>query len=117
MTDAVSRYADDVRNGTYPSEAESYALPAETAAEMDIEIPSRDSKAESPKPTSNYGDHQSPPAHEFRRAKSVVNRIRLWDWFRRWARHEGHLSLVREATNVRRGGGIGFRESDAVWSR
>jgi 3-methyl-2-oxobutanoate hydroxymethyltransferase len=46
MTDAVSRYADDVRNGTYPSEAESYALPAETAAELDIESPSRDSKAE-----------------------------------------------------------------------
>ena len=46
MTDAVSRYADDVRNGTYPSEAESYGLPAETAAELDIESPSRDSKAE-----------------------------------------------------------------------
>ncbi|HEY0764476.1 MAG TPA: 3-methyl-2-oxobutanoate hydroxymethyltransferase [Pyrinomonadaceae bacterium] len=46
MTDAVTRYADDVRNGTYPSEAESYALPAETAEELDIEIPSRDSKAE-----------------------------------------------------------------------
>lgn len=46
MTDAVTRYADDVRNGTYPSEAESYGLPAETAAELDIEVPSRDSKAE-----------------------------------------------------------------------
>lgn len=46
MTDAVTKYADDVRNGTYPSEAESYALPAETAEEMDIQIPSRDSKAE-----------------------------------------------------------------------
>lgn len=46
MTDAVSRYADDVRNGTYPSEAESYALPAETAAELEIETPSRNSKAE-----------------------------------------------------------------------
>ena len=46
MTDAISRYADDVRNGTYPSEAESYALPAETAAELEIEIPSRGSKAE-----------------------------------------------------------------------
>src|ERR671926_769419 len=45
ITDAVSRYADDVRNGTYPSEAESYALPAETAEELDIETPSRDSKA------------------------------------------------------------------------
>lgn len=46
MTEAVTRFADDVRNGTYPSEAESYALPAETAEEMDIEIPSRGSKAE-----------------------------------------------------------------------
>jgi 3-methyl-2-oxobutanoate hydroxymethyltransferase len=46
MTDAVTRYAEDVRNGTYPSEAESYALPAQTAAELDIGIPSRDSKAE-----------------------------------------------------------------------
>ena len=46
MTDAVTRYADDVRNGTYPSEAESYALPADTAEELDIQIPSRDSKAE-----------------------------------------------------------------------
>ena len=46
ITDAVTSYADDVRNGTYPSEAESYALPAETAEELDIETPSRDSKAE-----------------------------------------------------------------------
>jgi 3-methyl-2-oxobutanoate hydroxymethyltransferase len=46
MTDAVTRYAEDVRNGTYPSEAESYALPAQTAVELDIESPSRDSKAE-----------------------------------------------------------------------
>ncbi len=46
MTEAVTKYADDVRNGTYPSEAESYGLPAETAEELDIEIPARDSKAE-----------------------------------------------------------------------
>jgi len=46
MTDAVSRYADDVRNGTYPSQAESYGLPAETAEELDIEIPARNSKGE-----------------------------------------------------------------------
>jgi 3-methyl-2-oxobutanoate hydroxymethyltransferase len=46
ITDAATRYAEDVRNGTYPSEAESYALPAQTAAELDIEVPSRDSKAE-----------------------------------------------------------------------
>ncbi|HEV8168854.1 MAG TPA: 3-methyl-2-oxobutanoate hydroxymethyltransferase, partial [Pyrinomonadaceae bacterium] len=46
MTDAVTRYADDVRNGTYPSEAESYGLPAETAEQLHIETPARDSKAE-----------------------------------------------------------------------
>jgi 3-methyl-2-oxobutanoate hydroxymethyltransferase len=37
MTEAVTRYADDVRNGTYPSEAESYALPADAAAELKLE--------------------------------------------------------------------------------
>ena len=46
ITEAVTKYADDVRNGTYPSEAESYGLPAETLEELDIEIPARDSKAE-----------------------------------------------------------------------
>jgi 3-methyl-2-oxobutanoate hydroxymethyltransferase len=46
MTDAVTRYADDVRNGTYPSQAESYGLPAETAEQLDLEIPARNSKGE-----------------------------------------------------------------------
>ena len=41
ITDAVSRYADDVRSGTYPSEAESYALPAEAAEELKLEKPLR----------------------------------------------------------------------------
>lgn len=36
MTDAVTRYADDVRNGTYPSDEESYALPADAAEELKI---------------------------------------------------------------------------------
>ena len=36
ITDAVSRFAEDVRNGTYPSEQESYALPAEAADELHI---------------------------------------------------------------------------------
>ncbi len=39
MTDAVTRYADDVRNGSYPSKDESYALPAEAAEELKIEKP------------------------------------------------------------------------------
>ena len=46
ITDAVSRYADDVRNGTYPSQTESYALPSETAEALDIHNPTRDAKAE-----------------------------------------------------------------------
>ena len=36
VTEAVTRYADDVRNGTYPSEAESYSLPTEAAEELKI---------------------------------------------------------------------------------
>ena len=37
ITDAVSRFAEDVRNGTYPAEGESYGLPAEAAEELKIE--------------------------------------------------------------------------------
>jgi 3-methyl-2-oxobutanoate hydroxymethyltransferase len=43
-TDAISRWADDVRNGTYPANEESYGLPAEAAAELNIQ-----KKAETPK--------------------------------------------------------------------
>ena len=39
ITEAVTQYADDVRAGTYPSEAESYALPAEAAEELKLEKP------------------------------------------------------------------------------
>src|SRR5215467_180153 len=41
ITDAVSKYADDVRNGTYPSTAESYGLPTEAAEELNIDIPAK----------------------------------------------------------------------------
>ncbi|MCA1593122.1 MAG: 3-methyl-2-oxobutanoate hydroxymethyltransferase, partial [Acidobacteria bacterium] len=34
ITDAISRYAEDVRAGAFPSEAESYPLPADAAAEL-----------------------------------------------------------------------------------
>jgi 3-methyl-2-oxobutanoate hydroxymethyltransferase len=44
ITEAVTRYADDVRNGTYPSEAESYALPAEAAEELKLNAPVKESK-------------------------------------------------------------------------
>ncbi len=47
MTEAVTRYADDVRNGTYPSEDESYALPAEAAEELKIKVPAKQSPNES----------------------------------------------------------------------
>ena len=46
MTDAVTRFADDVRNGTYPSKEESYALPADAAEALDIDIPTKDLKTE-----------------------------------------------------------------------
>jgi len=34
ITDAVTRWAEDVRSGTYPSDAESYGLPADAAKEL-----------------------------------------------------------------------------------
>jgi 3-methyl-2-oxobutanoate hydroxymethyltransferase len=39
ITEAVTRYADDVRGGTYPSNDESYALPAEAAEELKLGKP------------------------------------------------------------------------------
>ncbi|HKP45608.1 MAG TPA: 3-methyl-2-oxobutanoate hydroxymethyltransferase [Pyrinomonadaceae bacterium] len=45
MTEAVSHYADDVRNGVYPSDEESYALPAEAAEELNIAGPRKDSES------------------------------------------------------------------------
>ena len=39
ITEAVTRYADDVRSGTYPSNDESYALPAEAAEELKLKKP------------------------------------------------------------------------------
>jgi len=49
MTAAVTRYADDVRSGTYPSDAESYALPAEAADEMKIVAPAKELRPAGPK--------------------------------------------------------------------
>jgi 3-methyl-2-oxobutanoate hydroxymethyltransferase len=46
MTEAISKYAEDVRNGTYPSETESYSLPADAAEELKINLVMKDSKAE-----------------------------------------------------------------------
>src|SRR5205823_1752687 len=36
ITDAVTRYADDVRAGAFPSDGESYPLPSDAAAELGI---------------------------------------------------------------------------------
>jgi 3-methyl-2-oxobutanoate hydroxymethyltransferase len=47
ITDAVGRFAEDVRSGHYPSDAESYGLPAEAAAELNI--PTEEEKTEDPK--------------------------------------------------------------------
>jgi 3-methyl-2-oxobutanoate hydroxymethyltransferase len=47
MTEAISRYAEDVRTGAYPSEAESYGLPAEAAKELDITQEKQESEVRS----------------------------------------------------------------------
>src|SRR6202158_557477 len=38
ITEAVSRFAEDVRNGTYPSQDESYALPNEAAEQLHLAV-------------------------------------------------------------------------------
>jgi 3-methyl-2-oxobutanoate hydroxymethyltransferase len=48
ITDAVSRFAEDVRSGHYPSDAESYGLPQEAAAELNIST--ADEKTETERP-------------------------------------------------------------------
>ncbi len=45
ITEAVTRYADDVRNGTYPSKAESYSLPADAAEELKLNASVKDSNS------------------------------------------------------------------------
>lgn len=45
MTEAVTKFADDVRNGTYPSMEESYTLPADAAEELEIESTADNSNA------------------------------------------------------------------------
>jgi 3-methyl-2-oxobutanoate hydroxymethyltransferase len=46
MTESISRWAEDVRAGSYPSEAESYGLPAQAAAELELRTPSTDAEVE-----------------------------------------------------------------------
>jgi 3-methyl-2-oxobutanoate hydroxymethyltransferase len=48
MTEAISRYAEDVRTGAYPSAEESYGLPAQAAAELEITMPDKDAEVEKP---------------------------------------------------------------------
>ncbi|MDT5059925.1 MAG: 3-methyl-2-oxobutanoate hydroxymethyltransferase [Acidobacteriota bacterium] len=48
MTESISRWAEDVRAGSYPSEAESYGLPAQAAAELEIPTPGTDAEVEKP---------------------------------------------------------------------
>src|SRR5918993_869814 len=44
FTEAIGRYAEDVRAGAFPSAAESYPLPADAAAELDLPAAARDEK-------------------------------------------------------------------------
>jgi 3-methyl-2-oxobutanoate hydroxymethyltransferase len=46
MNEAISRYADDVRAGTFPSDDESYPLPADAAAELGVGRVAADKKVE-----------------------------------------------------------------------
>lgn len=44
MSEAITRYADDVRGGAFPSDDESYPLPADAAAELGVRRAAADKK-------------------------------------------------------------------------
>jgi 3-methyl-2-oxobutanoate hydroxymethyltransferase len=44
ITESISHWAEDVRNGSYPAGTESYGLPAEAAAELKITSPDAETK-------------------------------------------------------------------------
>ena len=46
ITDAIGRYADDVRSASFPSETESYPLPPDAAAELSLSQPAGDAEKE-----------------------------------------------------------------------
>ena len=48
MTEAVTRYAEDVRTGAFPDDAHSYPLPADAAAELSLPASAGDEKTEKP---------------------------------------------------------------------
>ena len=48
MGEAIQAYADDVRAGAFPSERESYPLPADAAAELGIQRPAADKETKKP---------------------------------------------------------------------
>jgi 3-methyl-2-oxobutanoate hydroxymethyltransferase len=48
MNEAITRYADDVRSGAFPSDSESYPLPADAAAELGVTRVAADKKVKKP---------------------------------------------------------------------
>jgi len=48
INETLSRYAEDVRSGSFPSPSESYPLPADAAAELDITRSTNDKETEKP---------------------------------------------------------------------
>ncbi|HEU4594882.1 MAG TPA: 3-methyl-2-oxobutanoate hydroxymethyltransferase [Pyrinomonadaceae bacterium] len=48
INETLSRYAEDVRSGSFPSASESYPLPADAAAELDITPRASDKETEKP---------------------------------------------------------------------
>ena len=46
MSEAIQAYAEDVRSGSFPSDDESYPLPADAAAELGVTRDAGDKESE-----------------------------------------------------------------------